>query len=279
MCSRGLLDRFGRQRVFNTPLSEQVRRRRGPARTDHWCLRGCRSAVGQRLRARLASCARVLCCRAPPQGIVGFAIGAAAEGYRPIAEVQFADYIFPAFDQVGRAGGWCGGGRGRLAGDSGGRCRAVQCGRAVQEIRGAAGGPPALRKGGAERALANKHAQVRCNTPPAPRPAPKPPDHQRGGQVPVPLRGRVRRGRAHHPHALRCAPAWAAGWLLGAEWLAATRAVFRWFETSGCMWVPPRPAPSCTCLAQALWATEATTTASPRRPSSPTCPASRCGPG
>lgn len=34
------------------------------------------------------------------QGIVGFAIGAAAEGYRPIAEIQFADYIFPAFDQV-----------------------------------------------------------------------------------------------------------------------------------------------------------------------------------
>ena len=34
------------------------------------------------------------------QGIVGFAIGAAAEGYRPVAEIQFADYIFPAFDQV-----------------------------------------------------------------------------------------------------------------------------------------------------------------------------------
>lgn len=56
MCSRGLLDRFGRARVFNTPLAEQ--------------------------------------------GIVGFAIGAAAEGYRPIAEIQFADYIFPAFDQI-----------------------------------------------------------------------------------------------------------------------------------------------------------------------------------
>lgn len=56
MCSRGLLERFGRDRVFNTPLSEQ--------------------------------------------GIVGFAIGAAAEGYRPIAEIQFADYIFPAFDQI-----------------------------------------------------------------------------------------------------------------------------------------------------------------------------------
>ncbi|KAG7671708.1 hypothetical protein Ndes2526B_g07403 [Nannochloris sp. 'desiccata'] len=34
------------------------------------------------------------------QGIIGFAIGAAAEGYSPIAEIQFADYIFPAFDQI-----------------------------------------------------------------------------------------------------------------------------------------------------------------------------------
>ena len=52
----GLLERFGRHRVFNTPLTEQ--------------------------------------------GIVGFAVGAAAEGYSPIAEIQFADYIFPAFDQI-----------------------------------------------------------------------------------------------------------------------------------------------------------------------------------
>lgn len=34
------------------------------------------------------------------QGIVGFAVGMAAVGWRPIAEVQFADYIFPAFDQI-----------------------------------------------------------------------------------------------------------------------------------------------------------------------------------
>jgi 2-oxoisovalerate dehydrogenase E1 component beta subunit len=55
-CTVGLLERFGRQRVFNTPLSEQ--------------------------------------------GIGGFAIGAAAEGLVPLAEIQFADYIFPAFDQL-----------------------------------------------------------------------------------------------------------------------------------------------------------------------------------
>lgn len=34
------------------------------------------------------------------QGIVGFGIGAAAVGSTAIAEIQFADYIFPAFDQV-----------------------------------------------------------------------------------------------------------------------------------------------------------------------------------
>jgi 2-oxoisovalerate dehydrogenase E1 component beta subunit len=35
------------------------------------------------------------------QGIAGFAIGYAAMGKTAIAEIQFADYIFPAFDQVG----------------------------------------------------------------------------------------------------------------------------------------------------------------------------------
>lgn len=35
---------------------------------------------------------------------MGFAIGAAAEGFRPVAEIQFADYIFPAFDQASTEG-------------------------------------------------------------------------------------------------------------------------------------------------------------------------------
>lgn len=34
------------------------------------------------------------------QGIMGFAIGVAAEGMRPVAEIQFADYVYPAFDQL-----------------------------------------------------------------------------------------------------------------------------------------------------------------------------------
>jgi 2-oxoisovalerate dehydrogenase E1 component beta subunit len=34
------------------------------------------------------------------QGILGFAVGAAAEGMRPVAEIQFADYVYPAFDQI-----------------------------------------------------------------------------------------------------------------------------------------------------------------------------------
>ncbi|XP_045116595.1 2-oxoisovalerate dehydrogenase subunit beta, mitochondrial-like [Portunus trituberculatus] len=55
-CTIGLQDKFGKDRVFNTPLCEQ--------------------------------------------GIAGFAIGSAVGGATTIAEMQFADYIFPAFDQI-----------------------------------------------------------------------------------------------------------------------------------------------------------------------------------
>ncbi len=34
------------------------------------------------------------------QGVIGFANGLASQGSTPIAEIQFADYIFPAFDQI-----------------------------------------------------------------------------------------------------------------------------------------------------------------------------------
>ncbi|KAL0571050.1 hypothetical protein V5O48_010905 [Marasmius crinis-equi] len=55
-CTMGLAEEFGRERVFNTPLTEQ--------------------------------------------GIVGFGIGLSMMGHTAIAEIQFADYIFPAFDQL-----------------------------------------------------------------------------------------------------------------------------------------------------------------------------------
>lgn len=55
-CTVGLKDKYGKDRVFNTPLAEQ--------------------------------------------GIVAFGIGLAAAGSTAIAEIQFADYIFPAFDQI-----------------------------------------------------------------------------------------------------------------------------------------------------------------------------------
>jgi len=34
------------------------------------------------------------------QGIIGFGIGVAQKGIKPICEIQFADYIFPAYDQI-----------------------------------------------------------------------------------------------------------------------------------------------------------------------------------
>jgi|TARA_R110002051_G_scaffold296529_1_gene362634 2-oxoisovalerate dehydrogenase E1 component beta subunit len=52
----GLQEQFGRDRCFNTPLTEQ--------------------------------------------GIAGFANGLASYGMTAVAEIQFADYIFPAFDQI-----------------------------------------------------------------------------------------------------------------------------------------------------------------------------------
>ncbi|MCZ7661587.1 MAG: alpha-ketoacid dehydrogenase subunit beta [Thermoleophilia bacterium] len=54
--TEGLVERFGEERVIDTPLAES--------------------------------------------GIVGFAIGMALAGYRPVAEVQFSGFVYPGYDQI-----------------------------------------------------------------------------------------------------------------------------------------------------------------------------------
>jgi len=55
-CTRGLQQKYGRSRCFDTPINES--------------------------------------------GIVGVAIGMAAYGLRPCVEIQFADYVYPGYDQI-----------------------------------------------------------------------------------------------------------------------------------------------------------------------------------
>ncbi len=55
-CTEGLQAKYGRSRVFDTPINES--------------------------------------------GIVGIAVGMGAYGLRPVAEIQFADYVYPAYDQI-----------------------------------------------------------------------------------------------------------------------------------------------------------------------------------
>lgn len=55
-CTAGLQEKYGQERVFDTPINESA--------------------------------------------IVGMAVGMAAHGLHPCVEMQFADYVFPAYDQI-----------------------------------------------------------------------------------------------------------------------------------------------------------------------------------
>jgi 2-oxoisovalerate dehydrogenase E1 component beta subunit len=74
-CTMNLREKYGAHRVFNFPLCEQVL-----------------------FFSNFVSV--VPASSVFTQGIAGFGVGLAAEGSIAIAEIQFADYIFPAFDQI-----------------------------------------------------------------------------------------------------------------------------------------------------------------------------------
>lgn len=125
-CTVGLREMFGGDRVFNTPLCEQAR-----SVSLAMVHVGCRrvwsvvGVVGLSSRAALKEDRPEACTDQsgfnrpttsqtsnPPtesreQGIAGFGIGYASLGKTAIAEIQFADYIFPAFDQVTALLMWC----------------------------------------------------------------------------------------------------------------------------------------------------------------------------
>ena len=74
-----------------------------PRRADHW--RGCR-LFRRRVSGAPTGCKskygerRVLDAPISEGGIVGAAVGMGVYGLRPVVEIQFADYIYPAIDQL-----------------------------------------------------------------------------------------------------------------------------------------------------------------------------------
>ena len=56
-----------------------------------------RATVGLQEKFGEARCFDTPICE---QGIIGFALGCALNGLNPIPEIQFADYMFPAYDQL-----------------------------------------------------------------------------------------------------------------------------------------------------------------------------------
>src|SRR4026209_1587694 len=78
--------------------------------------------------------------------IIGVSIGAAANGLRPIAEIQFADFIFPAFNQLVSEAA-------RMRYRSNNGFRVPMTARAPARGGGAAGSAGAVRRWGPRRAL------------------------------------------------------------------------------------------------------------------------------
>ena len=78
----------------DAPRSEGVRARRGR--------RPVRRRVRRHRRACARSSARCACLDTPisESAIIGVSIGASLRGYRPVAEMQFADFITCGFDQI-----------------------------------------------------------------------------------------------------------------------------------------------------------------------------------
>lgn len=89
-CTTGLRDRFGKHRVFNTPLCEQV------SSIIVIIAKALTSPFLKTHELNSLYFELIICV----QGILGFGIGLASMGNRAVAEIQFADYIFPALDQV-----------------------------------------------------------------------------------------------------------------------------------------------------------------------------------
>jgi 2-oxoisovalerate dehydrogenase E1 component beta subunit len=84
-CTVGLRDDFGGARVFNTPLCEQG-------------IAGFAIGLASQVQQRAISCR----LHRVPHGARQRAelLGRAWQGWDAVAEIQFADYIFPAFDQI-----------------------------------------------------------------------------------------------------------------------------------------------------------------------------------
>ena len=102
-CSQNLREEFGEERVFNTPLSENGIAVRVCNNSElimlmHFVIDAQGKSVYSSMYYDLTYiCLYVDCSLFSTQGM---AIGYASAGGTAIGEIQFGDYIFPAFDQI-----------------------------------------------------------------------------------------------------------------------------------------------------------------------------------